>query len=326
MENTKNVSEIKVGIVGLGLMGSCISVALAVSGHEVIAVAPIVEDLQKATDYITEEIQHCVEADLICPGDKVIQRIDITTDYSKLSDCKLVLECVSEDLKIKKKIYDEILKHVDKETIIASNTSALPISLLQQLVSHPDRFMGIHWAEPAYLTRFMELTCGAQTSYEKAMWIYELSHKWNKEPTLLRKDIRGFITNRLMYALYREAIALAEDGVVSFEDLDKCLKYDMGAWMTFMGIFRRLDYTGIDNYEKAIRTTFADLCNNGEIPVTMEKKLKEDARGTKNGNGIYEYINGESQTWEVAFANFNKDIYQLAKRYPANKIQTSHLI
>jgi 3-hydroxybutyryl-CoA dehydrogenase len=325
VDRSSNVSDIKVGIVGLGLMGSCISVALAVSGHQVVALAPIEQDLANAPEYIKGEIGNCQEAGLIHSSSEILSRINITTDYRELRDCQIVFECVIEDLKIKKQVYLQISDQVSPDTIIASNTSALPISLLQQLVPHRERFLGIHWAEPAYLTRFMEITCGMETSHEVALWIYELAHQWNKEPTLLRKDIRGFITNRLMYALYREAIALAEGGKITFEDLDKCLKYDMGAWMTFMGIFRRLDYVGLNNYEKIINSIFITLCNDETVPPTMEQRMKEDARGTRNGKGIYNYINGESQAWENAFANFNRDIYNLAKFYPSNKVQKKSL-
>ena len=307
-------------------MGSCISVALAVSGHPVVAVAPIEEDLIKAPDYIKQEIAHCADAGLIQNDEqKIFNRINITNRYSDLHDCSVVFECVSEQLKIKKTVYAQLAEHVSNDTVIASNTSALPISLLQQLVPHPERFMGIHWAEPAYLTRFMELTCGQHTSYDIALKMYELAHSWNKEPTLLRKDIRGFITNRLMYALYREAIHLAEADVVSFEDLDKCLKHDMGAWMTFMGIFRKLDYMGIGDYEKVIRSTLVSLCNEESVPGIMQQKLKENAHGTKNGNGIYSYVNGEAQAWEDSFAQFNRDIYNLAKFYPSEKTKNATL-
>ena len=129
-----------------------------------------------------------------------LKRLYITEDYSLLQDCKLVIECTLENISIKKAVYQKIEKAINKDALLTSNTSAIPISILQKETKYPHRFFGLHWAEPSHTTRFLEIICGEQSDISKGEYLYELSHYWGKEPTLVRKDIRGFITNRLMYA------------------------------------------------------------------------------------------------------------------------------
>src|SRR5690606_22908261 len=145
--------------------------------------------------------------------------------------CKLVIECTLEDIEIKKLVYKKIENEVSEDTIITSNTSAIPISILQKQTRIPSRFLGLHWAEPSHTTRFLEIICGDDSDQSLAEWLYELSHFWGKEPTLVRKDIRGFITNRLMYAMYREAFHLVENGFASVEDVDRACRNNAGYWM-----------------------------------------------------------------------------------------------
>jgi 3-hydroxybutyryl-CoA dehydrogenase len=207
MVDNLKAAEINIGVVGLGLMGSSIVVALLVSNHPVVAIAPVRGEGQKAGLQINLQLQHCEESGLLHhPIDYYINNLTISEDYGLLSCCRMVLECVIENPEIKKQVYAKIGQAVSNDAVITSNTSAIPISILQKFVPNPDRFLGIHWAEPAYMTRFLEITCGEQTHMKYAEWAYQVAHLWGKEPTLLKKDIRGFVTNRLMYAVYREEV------------------------------------------------------------------------------------------------------------------------
>src|SRR5690606_12601358 len=152
--------------------------------------------------------------------------------------------CIIEQEGIKKTVYQKVESVVSPSCMISSNTSALPINILQEYLQNPGRFMGIHWAEPAFATRFLEITCGEKTDVSLAEMIQEEARHWEKEPTLLYKDIRGFITNRLMYAVYRQGFELVNQGSVDMAGLDKCFQYDIGSWITIMGIFKRMDYVG----------------------------------------------------------------------------------
>ncbi|RRA98011.1 3-hydroxyacyl-CoA dehydrogenase family protein [Larkinella rosea] len=317
MDETIQTREISVGVVGLGLMGSSIVAALLLAGHPVKAIAPLPDELADAPERIQSQIRHGEEADLLTQSvAEYMAQLTVSADYSVLSDCQMVLECVTEKIAIKQIVYRKIADVVSSDAIIASNTSAIPISMLQQYVPNPERFLGIHWAEPAYMTRFMEITCGTETSLERANWAFELAHYWKKEPTLLRKDIRGFVTNRLMYAIYREGLHLVENGDASLEDVDKAFRYDAGSWITMMGIFRRMDYTGLQDYPEIFRRLFPLLSNSEQVPKLMQQLVDQQLRGTQSAKGLYDYTEEEAKEWDKAFAVFNKDIYQLAARYP----------
>lgn len=316
-----NTTDIPVGVVGLGLMGSSIVVAFLVAGHPVKAVSPVPTDLKEIYSRIKEQLNQCELAGLLPkPVDSILTNLVITEDYNTLSTCQLVLECVIEKLEIKERVFQKITAVVSENAIISSNTSAIPISTLQNYVSAPGRFLGIHWAEPAYVTRFLEITCGSQTLPEHADWVFQLAHCWGKEPTLLRKDIRGFITNRLMYAVYREALHLTESGKATPEAVDKAFRYDAGSWMTLMGVFRRMDYLGLNDYYAILKTYFPLLSNETGVPEIMQKMVENNDRGVQNGRGFYNYTPEEAKEWEESFAEFNQDIFKLAANYPASRL------
>lgn len=312
----KKVTELPVGLVGLGLMGSSITTAFAVSGYKVIAVAPVAQDLAHAPGYLKEQLIRAETLGILeHPVDYYLDRITLTEDYSALQDCSLVLECVIEDRNIKSDIYRKIEAQVSETTIIGTNTSAIPISSLQQYLRIPDRFMGIHWAEPAYATRFLEITCGSKTDLRKAQWVSEWAEDWNKEPTLLQKDIRGFITNRLMYAVYREALNIHEKGEATLKDLDKAARYDMGSWVPVMGIFRRMDYMGIANEGEMVKKLLPLLSAATHRPSIMQPMVDQKLRGIHSGAGMYSYTQEEAAQWKQAFNRFNRDMYFLSDKY-----------
>jgi 3-hydroxybutyryl-CoA dehydrogenase len=317
--NLLSRTDSEVGVIGLGLMGSSIIVSLLISGHHVKAIAPIPDEAEPGRLRIKELLSICVKSGLIENEEQYLSKLTVSENYSDLLNCLLVLECVIEQIEIKKNVYHQIAQHAHPEAIIASNTSAIPISVLQEFVPNPKRFMGIHWAEPAYSTRFLEITCGDQTEIEKAEAVYGIAHKWGKEPTLLRKDIRGFITNRLMYAVYREGLSLIEQGEAKKEDADKAFKYDAGSWITFMGIFKRMNYEGLKNRSVIIQNLLPELSQITHVPKMMEEIVDQKGRGIYNQIGLYKYTADECKVWERKFAEFIEDISQFAAKFPISK-------
>lgn len=310
------VNSTRIGVVGLGLMGSSIVVSLLAAGHQVIALAPIPGEKDKASRHIADLLRHADASGVLRRGiSSCIDALWLVEDYAKLTTCELVVECVIEDRKIKEKVYHQIAEAVGSKAVIASNTSAIPISELQALVPSPERFLGIHWAEPAYMTKFLEVTCGRQTDLALAEYVMSLGVAWGKEPTLLKKDIRGFITNRLMYAVYRESLTLIENGYISMEDADKVLRYDAGSWVTFMGIFERMCLLGLEDHIKAFEAIFSKLSNREDVPAIMQEIVNAGSRGIHNLKGLYLYNEESAKAWETAFAQFNKDIYDLGSKY-----------
>ena len=317
MNGKNNSSTLEIGVVGLGLMGTSIIVSLLVSGHPVIGIAPLPSDMDGALDRIHSQLNHADEAGLLSENvDYYLKRLHLTEDYSKLRSCSLVQECVTEVIAIKTEVYLKISQNTESTAVIATNTSAIPISVLQENVNLPSRFIGIHWAEPAYMTRFLEVTKGALTDEKIANWVLSLARTWNKEPTYLKKDLRGFVTNRMLYAVYREMFAILENGEASMDDLDKAFRYDPGSWMTYMGLFKRMDQLGLSDFKEIFENIFPQLDNSQTVPTTMQAIVKVQGKGINNGKGLYNYTKEEAIKWEEAFKDFNHEIFHLAAQYP----------
>lgn len=322
MNEPLNPATIPVGIVGLGLMGCSITTCLLLAGHPVVAIAPLPVDLDTAEPRIREHLLKAHQKGLITQNPEVyIQQLTITEDYSLLKDCKLVLECTLEDIVIKKAVYDRIEAVVADDAVITSNTSAIPISLLQRQIRLPERFLGLHWAEPSHTTRFLEIICGDLSDSQTADWLYALAHFWDKEPTLVRKDIRGFIANRLMYAMYREAFNLVENGYATVEDVDRACRNNTGYWMTLVGVFRWMDLTGVPAYHTVMKDLFPTLSNQTEVPKLIDDIVQAGGKGVQNAQGFYAYTPEEARLWKETYEDFSYDIRQLAQKYPADVVK-----
>ena len=317
-----DANQITIGVVGLGLMGCSITTCLLMAGHNVVAVAPVSNDLLHAESRIKEHLSRSQKEGLTSKSpQEFYPRLIITEDYGLLKNCVLVIECTLENLAIKKSVYEKIEVVIPGDALLASNTSAIPISILQQQTMHPERFFGLHWAEPSHTTRFLEIICGDLSDVSKGEYLYELSHLWSKEPTLVRKDIRGFITNRLMYAMYREAFYLVENGYATVEDVDRACRNNAGYWMTLVGVFRWMDLTGVPAYYNVMKDLFPTLSNATEVPKLIEDIVQSGGRGTANAHGFYNYTKEEAELWEQTFTEFSYEIRKLALKYPADIVK-----
>jgi len=322
MTDKINPGEIQAGVVGLGLMGCSITACLLMAGHKVIAVAPVAADLEHAEQRIHHHLEMSQHEGLVNQSPEYyLNNLQITQDYSFLKNCKLVIECTIENIDIKKSVYKKIEEAIDKDAMLTSNTSAIPISILQKHTQFPHRFFGLHWAEPSHTTRFLEIICGEQSDVSQGEYLYELSHCWGKEPTLVRKDIRGFITNRLMYAMYREAFYLVENGYATVEDVDRACRNNAGYWMTLVGVFRWMDLTGVPAYHTVLKDLFPTLNNDTKVPELIDKIVREGGRGVANAKGFYDYTPEEAKLWEETFQEFSYEIRKLALKYPADIVK-----
>lgn len=311
-----------VAVVGLGLMGSSITTCLLIAGHPVTAIAPVPADVETGRKRVQDNLERSFREGITTRSpEELMKRLTISEDYASLKDCKLVIESTLEDLEIKKQVFDRIEPHVAADTIITSNTSAIPISILQQFVKVPSRFFGLHWMEPSYTTRFLEIICGEKSDVKYAEWLYEIAPVWSKEPTLVRKDVRGFITNRLMYAMYREAFHLVENGYASVEDVDRACRNNAGYWMTLVGVFRWMDLTGIPAYYNVMKDLFPTLSNQTEVPEMVKDIVESGGKGVANAHGFHEYTEEEARLWKETFEEFSFEIRKLALKYPADVVK-----
>jgi 3-hydroxybutyryl-CoA dehydrogenase len=322
MNEKIETSEITIGVVGLGLMGCSICTCLLIAGHKVVALAPLPIDLEKAESRITEHLQMALADGMISGTPNFyLKKLVVTQEYNTLINCKIVIECTLENIEIKRLVYEKIENVILEDAILTSNTSAIPISILQAELKHPERFLGLHWAEPSHTTRFLEIICGDKSDIAKAEFLYELAHYWAKEPTLVRKEIRGFITNRLMYAMYREACFLVENGHATIEDVDRACRNNPGYWMTLVGLFRWMDLTGVAAYHTVMKDLLPTLSNQTTIPKLIDDIVKQGGKGITTEKGFYDYTPQEAKLWEETFQEFSYDIRKLALKYPLDVVE-----
>ena len=322
-ENRKiDPADITIGVVGLGLMGCSIATCLLMAGHPVVAIAPIESDLLHAEKRITEHLTKSKKEGLTERSPRsVLANLIITMDYGALAKCALVIECTLEDLAIKRSVYEKIEAVIADDALMTSNTSAIPISILQKHTRYPERFFGLHWAEPSHTTRFLEIICGELSNIERGEYLYDVSQRWGKEPTLVRKDIRGFITNRLMYAMYREAFYLVENGYATVEDIDRACRNNPGYWMTLVGVFRWMDLTGVPAYHAVMKDLFPTLNNSTGVPKLIDDIVTAGGKGVANAHGFHSYTPEEAKLWEETFKEFSYEIRKLALKYPADVVK-----
>ena len=311
--------KIRIGIVGLGLMGTSIATCILAAGHDVTSLTRHIEKAGEARKRISDFLQQLQEEGILKedPG-TVIQRFTITDDYSLFTDHEVVIESIIENLDDKKRVFQQLENVLSPTAIIGSNTSAIPVTILQSGLKHPERLLGIHWGEPAHILRFLEVICGEQTDIKYAEKIMKLAESWGKEPSLLKKDIRGFITNRIFYAMLREAFHLVENGYATIEDIDRACRNDMGYWITFAGLFRFMDLTGIPAYLTVMKDLFPELDNSTKAPAFIEELVASGAKGVSNAHGFYPYTKESAEQWEKLFVEFTYDIRKLSQKYPQN--------
>jgi 3-hydroxybutyryl-CoA dehydrogenase len=312
----KPQQPIPAGVIGLGLMGTSIVTCLLAAGHRVVGIdkdATRRRNLRRRVELLLGEMR--AEKLLSKQPARLLKNLITSPDFAALRDCGLVMESIFEDLEAKREVLRKIEDVVAPEALIGSNTSALPVTELQRGARHPERVLGIHWGEPAHILRFLEVICGKQTEVRNAEKVMQLAGLWKKEPTLVRRDIRGFITNRIMYAMVREAFYLVENGYATVEDVDRSVRNDMGYWITMAGPFRYMDLTGIPAYAAVMRDLLPELSCAKQVPKLMQEVVASGGRGVSNAKGFYDYTPAEAKRWEKRFLAFSYEIRALALKY-----------
>ena len=306
--NSENIKTI--GLVGLGLMGQGIASCLVRYGFDVIAYSRTAAREQETLNHITGSFKKLLDRNLISEPDIAgwENRFKYVNSLKGLGDCQFIIETVGESLELKGKIYREIESYVEKDVVIATNTSGISISLLQKELKNKERFIGMHWGEPAEITRYLEISRAKDTANYAVEIGVNIGERCGKQPTVLNFDISGLISNRMMYAMMREAIHLVEIGVADIETVDRSFRNDIGWWATLFGPFRWMDLTGLPIYAKVMEGLFPKLSNTSELPKLMQEKVVD---GTK----FYDYSKDSEEEWENVWTDFTHDIHQIVEKY-----------
>ncbi len=299
-----------IGLVGLGLMGQGICSCLVAYGFNVIAYSRTKAREQETRDHLSDSLKKLVLRGVMSDSSTRgwEKRFKYVSSLEELKACPFIIETVGEDLELKRTIYKTLESVISNDTIIATNTSGMPISLLQEQLTVKERFLGMHWAEPAEITRFLEIAPGKETGDRAVQLTSSIGERCGKEPTILNFEVRGLISNRIMYAMMREALYLVETGVADVEMVDRSFRNDIGWWATICGPFRWMDLTGLPTYAKVMEGLFPDLSNSTEVPKLMREKAES---GTK----FYDYPQGKEKAWENVWTDFTHDIREIVDKY-----------
>ena len=296
-------------------MGRGIAACLLAHGLEVVAYNRTARRARDSISHIGATLRELARGRIIPRQRRWQRRFRLVTSIAGLSPCRFVIESVKEDLPLKRRLYGELEACVPAGTVIASNTSSIPITVLQTGRRHPGRFVGMHWGEPAQIGHCLEVTPGRRTSPRTLRLTQQLGEFCGKEPTVLREDIPGFLSNRMMYAMIREALHLVESGVADLETVDRSFRNDIGWWALLAGPFRWMDLTGIPAYQVVMEGLLPSLCNARKVSKVMRKVAAGGAQGVGNAKGFYPYTKASAKRWEKNWVDFTFEMRKLADKY-----------
>jgi enoyl-CoA hydratase/3-hydroxyacyl-CoA dehydrogenase len=276
-------------VLGSGVMGHGIAQVSATAGYNVVLRDIKQEFLDKAMEKIKWSLDKLVSKEKISKeeGDAIFSRITPIVDLADaVKDAELVIEVVPEIMDLKKSVYAELDKVAGPEVIFASNTSTLPITEIANTTSRPDKFIGIHFFNPPQLMKLVEVIPGEKTAQEITELTQEYVKSVNKQAVLCRKDVPGFIINRLFIPMVHEACFVKDRTGATLEEIDSAVKFKLGFPM---GIFELADFTGMDVIHKAtVEMHLRDKKVINPHPL-VEKMFDEKKLGQKSGEGYYKY-------------------------------------
>lgn len=201
----------------------------------------------------------------------------------------IVIECIPERLDIKQALFAQLEQHARKDALLASNSSSFPITAIAEGLQTPERMVGLHFFMPAHLTPLVEVVCGESTHTECAQNLYSFMRQCGMVPVLVKKDLPGFLANRLQHALAREAFSLIDAGVASPEDVDAAVRFGFGFRFLAAGPVLQRDHAGLEVHCAAGATMYPSLAANKEPSQCLSQKVAEGKFGMKTGEGFFKW-------------------------------------
>jgi len=287
-------------VLGSGVMGHGIAQVSATAGYNVVLRDIKQEFLDKAMDKIKWSLDKLVSKEKISKeeGDVIFSKIiPIVNLKDAIKDAEMIIEVVPEIMELKKKVYAELDEVAGPDVIFASNTSTLPITEIANTTSRPEKFIGIHFFNPPQLMKLVEIIPGEKTTQAITDLIQEYVKSVNKQAVLCRKDVPGFIINRLFIPMVHEACYAQDRTNSTLEEIDSAVKFKLGFPM---GIFELADFTGMDVIHKAtVEMHLRDKKVINPHP-TVEKMFDENKLGQKSGEGYYKYSDDKYERVELS--------------------------
>lgn len=300
----------KVSILGAGIMGPGIAASWLIGGHDVVLSDILPEALVTGGTKVTEIIKDFSRRGLLSFDlETVLTHFSTTTSLAEAVDgAALVIECVPEDLKIKQAVYKQLDALCSPETIIVSNTSALPLPEILPWF-RPQQFFICHYFNPPEIIPVVEIVRSEYTEERVVQWVAESVRNCQKDIVIVNGYRPGFLVNRLQVALMREVLDLTKQGIVSSEHVDMAIKAVIGFKSTWQGLFDTMDYIGLDTVAQACGYILPDLNNSTQIPSIILEKVEQGRLGVKSGQGFFDY-RGEAGR-QAAATRYNQLMDQL---------------
>jgi 3-hydroxybutyryl-CoA dehydrogenase len=284
------MSKARIAVIGAGLMGHGIAQVFALAGHDVTIYDAFAGSL--------ETVKARILANLIDLGDDqgAVDRVTPQADLAlAVKDADYVVEAVLEDLALKQKLFAEIEPLVRPDTILASNTSVIPITAIMQGLARRERALGTHWWNPPFLVPLVEVIETQWTSPATVDFTMKLHADAGKKPAHVKKDVPGFIGNRLQHALWREAISLVEHGICDAETVDEVIKSAFGRRLAVLGPLENADMVGTDLTLAIHQNVLGDIDSRPGPSPYLDKLVKDGKLGFKTGEGFRKW-SPEEQT------------------------------
>jgi 3-hydroxybutyryl-CoA dehydrogenase len=276
-----DIAKARIAVVGAGLMGHGIAQVFALAGHDVKITDTVVTNLDTVAARIAANLRDLGD------DERAVERVQPCVDLTEaVRDADFVVEAVSENLALKQKIFAELELRVRRDAILASNTSVIPITAIMQDLIRKERALGTHWWNPPFLVPLVEVIETQWTSPQVVAWTMALHQRAGKKPAHVKKDVPGFIGNRLQHALWREAISLVEHGICDAETVDAVIKASFGRRIAVLGPLENADLVGTD-LTLAIHDTVLPAIDSRPGPSPYLQGLVKDGKlGFKSGEGF----------------------------------------
>lgn len=280
-------SEATIGVIGAGLMGRGIAATFLGAGWRVLLYDVNADALADAPDQVNALLAEMGQG----PGSD----LELVSGLSAaVHGCDLIVEAAPENLPLKQDLFAQ-LDALAPNTLLATNTSVFRIGDVTARTTRPQRVIGTHWWNPAHLIPLVEVVPGPSTSEESVARVMAILESVGKRPVHVRRDIPGFIGNRLQHAMWREAISLVEDGICDAETIDTVVRTGFGLRLAAMGPLENADYVGLDLVRAVHDYLFPDLATNAEASALLTTLIDEGRLGAKSGEGLLPWPDGRRE-------------------------------
>ncbi len=275
------MTKAKVCVVGAGLMGHGIAQVFAVAGHEVTITDTVMKNLDTVASRIAGNLRDLGD------DENAVSRVRSCFDLAEaVHGADYVVEAVLEDLPLKQKLFADIERHVRPDAILASNTSVIPITSIMRGLKKRERALGTHWWNPPFLVPLVEVIATKWTSPQAIAWTMALHQAAGKRPAHVKKDVPGFIGNRLQHALWREAISLVENGICDAETVDAVIKASFGRRLPVLGPLENADLIGTDLTLAIHKMVLPKIESRPRSSPYLKKLVAGGKLGFKSGEGF----------------------------------------